>query len=212
MNFRPQCSFHSVLKLCAGLLLLCLVVPLHAEEIEQTPDGKGKNTLETLRNLVALQASLRLDMEALSKRIGSVKSESQKQELQQQLSKLQDELNATGRNLENVSAGVDLSALRDQQEQKFDLQEEIFALLKPAIDEMKDMTARIRQKSDLKEKIAYYSERLSVVETAVTNVERLRGQAENKALKVELGALVKNWEKHRAFIQSELQSAQLQLD
>ena len=149
MNFRPQCSFHSVLKLCAGLLLLCLVVPLHAEEIEQTPDGKGKNTLETLRNLVALQASLRLDMEALSKRIGSVKSESQKQELQQQLSKLQDELNATGRNLENVSAGVDLSALRDQQEQKFDLQEEIFALLKPAIDEMKDMTARIRQKSDL---------------------------------------------------------------
>ncbi len=212
MNFRPQCSFHSVLKLCAGLLLLCLVVPLHAEEIEQTPDGKGKNTLETLRNLVALQASLRLDMEALSKRIGSVKSESQKQELQQQLSKLQDELNATGRNLENVSAGVDLSALRDQQEQKFDLQEEIFALLKPAIDEMKDMTARIRQKSDLKEKIAYYSERLSVVETAVTNVERLRGQAENKALKTELGALVKNWEKHRAFIQSELQSAQLQLD
>jgi hypothetical protein len=201
-----------VVILFSGLFLLFLIPPLPAQEGEQALDDKGKNTLQTLRSLVTLQANLRHDIEALNKQIASVQSDAQKQTLQQELEGLQDDLNATSRNLENISAGVDLASLREEEESRFDLQQEVFALLKPAIDEMKDMTSRIRQKSDLKEKIAYYSDRLAIVEAALANVERLQSQAQSEQLKQTLAALAKSWGKNRAFMQSELQSAQLQLD
>ncbi len=212
MKFRPQILSRAVLKLCALLLLSALLMPAWAQEGDVVPEGKGKNTLETLRNLVTLQANLRRDIESLNKQIAKAQSDSQKQQLQQELGDLQDDLNATSRNLENISAGVDLTRLREQGETKFDFQQELFGLLKPAIDEMKDMTASIRQKSDLKEKISYYTDRLAIVEVALANVDRLRSQAESEQLKATLTAMEKNWEKNRAFMQSELQSAQLQLD
>ncbi|MGD8909976.1 MAG: hypothetical protein PVI92_11585 [Chromatiales bacterium] len=212
MNFRTQCPLHPAVMLFTGLFLLLLLLPLAAQEAGRALDDKGKHTLETLLNLVTLQANLRRDIEAINKQIFSAQSEAQKQALQQELKALQDDLRATSRNLENISAGVDLSRLREEEETKFDFQQEVFALLKPAIDEMKDMTARIRQKSDLKEKIAYYTERLAIVEAALNNVERLRDQAESDQLKETLAAMAKSWGKNRAFMQSELQSAQLQLD
>jgi small-conductance mechanosensitive channel len=212
MNIRQKCSLNPVLMVCAGLVLLMLILPLQAQEGERPVDEKGRNTLETLHNLVTLQANLRRDIGALNKQIASAQSESEKQALLKELKALQDDLRATNRNLENISAGVDLSGLRDQEEQKFDLQQEVFALLKPAIDEMKDMTSRIRQKSDLKEKITYYGDRLTIVEAALANVERLQRQAKSNELKQTLAAMARSWEKNRAFMQSELQSAQLQLD
>ncbi len=212
MNFRPYSFLHSVLKLCALLFLLSLVMPLHAQEGEPTSGSKGTNTLDTLHNLVTLQANLRRDIESLNKQIAKAKSEAEKLTLQKELSEQQDDLRATSRNLENISAGVDISSLRDQEETKFDFQQELFSLLKPAIDEMKDMTARIRQKSDLKEKITYYTDRLEVIEAALANVQRLQTEAKSNELKASLSTLMKAWEKNRAFMQSELQSAQLQLD
>ena len=212
MNFRSQSLLHHGLNLCALLLLACLQTPVHAQEGDPAPDDKGKNSLETLRNLVTLQANLKRDIEALNKQIAKAPSETQKQALQQELKGLQEDLNATARNLENIAAGVDLTALRGQEETRFDFQQELLGLLKPALDEMKDMTARIRQKSDLKAKISSYSERLAIIETALANTERLQRQAENKPLQAALAAMAKSWEKNRAFMQSELQSAQLQLD
>ncbi|MEJ2395518.1 MAG: hypothetical protein P8Z77_12250 [Candidatus Thiodiazotropha sp.] len=212
MNFRPRTSLRIIQELGVFLLLASLLVPLYAEDGDLSQDTKGKNTLETLRNLVTLKANLKRDIETLNKQIAKSQSEAQKQTLQQELNSLQADLDATGRNLENISAGVDLSSLRTQEETKFDFQQELFSLLKPAIDEMKDMTARMRQKSDLKERIAYYTDRLEVVEAALANVKHLQAQAESKTLKSSLAAMAKNWEKNRAFMQSEQQSARLQLD
>ena len=140
----PESRRHSLLSIVVLVLMLFTILPLQAQEGEAEPDSKGKNTLETLRNLVTLQANLRRDIDALNKQIAKAHTETQRQALQKELSDMQDDLNATTRNLENVSAGVDLSTLRSQEETRFDFQQELFGLLKPAIDEMKDMTARIR--------------------------------------------------------------------
>lgn len=212
MNARSPYLLHPALKLSALLLLCAFLIPLHAEEAGLAAAVKGKNTLETLSNLVTLQANLKRDIEALNKQIAKAQSESQKRALQQELNDQQDDLNATNRNLENISAGVDLTRLREQEETKFNFQQELFGLLKPAIDEMKDMTARIRKKSDLKEKVVYYTDRLAIVEAALVNVERLQEQAQSEGLKQALTVMAGNWEKNRAFMRSELQSAQLQLD
>jgi predicted nucleic acid-binding protein len=194
------------------LLTICLSLPLWAQDEPVVVNDKEKNTLETLWNLVSLQSNLKKDIANLNKEIGEAESEAQKQTLRKELLGLEANLKATSRNFENISAGVDLANLRGKEEVKFDFQQEIFSLLRPAIDEMKDMTARIRQKSDLKEKIAFYSGRIEILNTALTNIQRLQSQTESKALKEALSSMEKSWQKDHAFMQSELQSAQLQLD
>jgi hypothetical protein len=199
--------------LLVSLLSMLLITQAAAEDAAPpVSNDKEKNTLETLSNLVTLQSNLKKDISGLNKEVSKAQSESQKQALTKELLKMETDLKTTGRNLENIAAGVDLSSLREQEETKFDVQQELFGLLKPAIDEMKEMTARIRQKTDLKEKIAYYSDRLKVVDAALANVERLQQQSDSKSVKAALVELAKSWQKKHAFMKSELQTAQLQLD
>ena len=77
---------------------------------------------------------------------------------------------------------------------------------------MKEMTSHVRQKSDLREKIAYYEERLPVIEQALSNISRLQEQSKDKSLKKSLNATAGIWRKQQAFMQSELQAARLELN
>ncbi|MEW8506126.1 MAG: hypothetical protein AB2598_05440 [Candidatus Thiodiazotropha sp.] len=196
------------------LLALLLLSPcrLFAEQGVTEISDKERNTLTTLRNLVGIKENIEKDITALSKEVAKAESETQKASLQQRLLKLDSELTVTEENFENISAGVDLSNLRGKDEAQFDLKEELFALLKPAIDEMKDMTSKVRLKSELKEKIAYYGERLDTLENALANVEILRKKSDSEMLESALDGLAERWRKNQAFMSSEHQAARLQLD
>ena len=170
------------------------------------------DTLATLISFAKLRNELLQDIKALNKQIDSAQSEAEKGKLRQELDKLESDLRATTRNLENIAAGVDVSRLRAEKEEDFNFQKELFALLKPALDEMKEMTSHVRQKSDLREKIAYYEERLPVIEEALSNIGRLLAKSKDEPLKKSLQATAGIWRKQQAFMQTELQAAQLQLD
>jgi hypothetical protein len=154
------------------------------------------DTLETLVSFVKLRDE----------------SEAAKGKLRQEREKLESDLRTTTRNLENIAAGVDISRLRAEKQEDFNFQKEIFALLKPAFDEMKEMTSHVRQKSDLREKIVYYEERLPVIKRALANVGRLQKRSKDESLKTSLKSTAAIWRKQQAFMQSELQAARLQLD
>jgi small-conductance mechanosensitive channel len=193
-------------------LFLSMPYQLVAGEDVKDTAGRERTTLSTLLNLVNIRENIEKDIVALSKSIAAAESETQKVSLKQQLVKLDAELSRTENNFENISAGLDLASLRSKDESQFDLKQELFSLLKPAIDEMKDMTSKVRQKSELKEKIAYYDERLKVLEHALKNVNFLRKESDSDKLKESLDTLAEKWQKNHAFMSSEYQAAQLQLD
>ena len=170
------------------------------------------DTLATLVSFVKLRNELLQDIKVLNKQIDSEPSEAEKTKMKQELEKLESDLRTTTRNLENIAAGVDISRLRAEKQEEFNFQKEIFALLKPALDEMKDMTSHVRQKSDLREKIAYYEERLPVIEQALSNISRLQEQSQDKSLQKSLKGTTGIWRKQQAFMQSQLQAARLELD
>ncbi|MCU7924214.1 MAG: hypothetical protein KZQ88_16115 [Candidatus Thiodiazotropha sp. (ex Dulcina madagascariensis)] len=143
INKTPATSrCHSSLFLL--LLLMLFSMPSGAEEAVVDKGEKERNTLATLLNLVSIRGNLEQDIEALNRKIAAADSEARKQSLSQALAKLNADLANTEKNFVNISAGVDLSVLQGKDETKFDFQQELFALLKPAIDEMKDMTSRVR--------------------------------------------------------------------
>ncbi len=181
-------------------------------EIAASEPVAAPTTSETLASFVSLQKQLQQDILLINKKIAASQSDSEKANLKEQLDKLKNDLSVTTRNFENISAGVDITALRGEAEEAFNLQKEVFSLVRPAIDEMKEMTARVRQKSELKKKITYFEERLPIIEEALSNVDKLREKGGTKSLLQSLKETEDQWVKQRAFMQSELQAAQLQLD
>lgn len=201
-----------LISLSCIVLFLNLPCLAFAEEEVGAVADKQSATHTTLLNLVNIRENIEKDIAALSKRIAGAESETQKGSLRQQLEKLDAELSRTVENFENISAGLDLTSLRGEEETQFDLKQELFSLLKPAIDEMKDMTSKVRQKSELKEKISYYGERLKILDEALQNVDLLSQKSDSEKLQDSLSSVAEKWRKNHAFMSSEYQSAQLQLD
>ena len=201
----------SVLLAPACFLLVSTIAVAQTDTVNPE-NGIANKTLETLVSFVKLRNDLLQDISAINQQIDSARSEAEKSRLRQQLTQVQADLRSTTRNLEDVAAGIDISSLRSEAQDEFNLQKELFALLKPALDEMKEMTSHVRLKSDLREKIAYYSERLPLLEQALTNNELLQQKSSDELLIASLKDTAETWRKQQAFMQSELGAAQLQLD
>jgi len=170
------------------------------------------STLDALGSFVELRNSLLNDVKAVNKQIAASQSDAEKQSLKAKLEQHESDLRAITENFENIAAGVDITGLRAGEAEEFNFQRELFALLKPALDEMKEMTAHVRQKSDLKEEIASYEERIPILEKALANAERLIAAGPSKPVTQALKLTAENWKRQRTFMESELQAARLQLD
>jgi hypothetical protein len=195
------------------MLLLFAPIVAYAQTNGAVPEDRAADkTLETLVSFVKLRNDLLQDINNINQQIDSAQSEAEKNGLRQQRIQLEADLRSTTRNLEDIAAGVDISSLRTQAQEEFNLQKEIFSLLKPALDEMKEMTSHVRLKSDLRDKITYFSERLPLLEQALANNERLQQQSSDESLVASLQSTAEVWSKQQAFMQSELRAAQLQLE
>lgn len=202
-----------VLVIVLGTVTWTSGLPLRAQADEApVTDARLQDTINTLQSLIALQTQLKDDIESLARQMRAAQSEAEKKELQGQLDKLGADLKTTSRNLREIAAGADIASLRAAEETKFNLQEEVFALLRPALKEMKDMTSHVRLKSDLKDKIAYYRDKLPVTERAVANISGLLQNTDDEALQKQLQTMLAEWQKALTFMQSELQAAELQLE
>ena len=170
-----------------------------------------KETLSTLITYVELQTRLRKEIKALKNELKFTQSETEKAETKAKLSKTEKELRGTSKNLEDIAANTDLELLRDTKELPFNLQRELFSLLEPALKEMKHATSNVRLKSQIREKIIYYEQRLPILKEALRNISVLNRANKNPQIKAELIKMNKAWAKQRVFIESELQAKKLQL-
>jgi hypothetical protein len=196
------------------LLMMCLVeLPLLAQETNGQQQGAAQDgsTIETLQSLVKLQTTMRADLGRLHRKLETASSPVDKRDVQAQIDKLDADLQATTHNLKQIAAGADIESMRLAEEKPFNLQEELFSLVRPALKELKDMTSRVREKSDLKERIAYYNTRLPVAQRAVENVNRLLRATNDKSLQANLQGVLTDWKTQLTYLQGEKQSAELQL-
>ena len=207
------------LGLVMGLLLISGPVQAQENASQPEPDivtlddqtGIGQ-TLTTLESFIELSDVQQKDIREQQGLIESEESAIEQTILKRQLTRLREELRATKKNFREIAAGTDITALEATEEQAFNLQKEILALLKPAFEEMREMTAHVRQKTTLKEKIVYFEERLPVIEKVIANISRLQASNDSKILGVALDASINDWSKQQAFMLSELQAAEVQLN
>jgi hypothetical protein len=202
---------------CRWLLLAVLGLPVATAVQAQGVSAPAAvtahaDTISTLNALIELKSELRSDIENLNRQLETAQSAAERKDLQARLEKLNIDLQTASQNLKEIAAGADIASLRATEETTLNFQQEFLALLRPALKEMKDMTSHVRQKSDLKDRIAYYDEKLPVTERAVANITALLAGADNEPLKQYLQGLLAEWKKQLTVMQSEQQSAELQLE
>jgi hypothetical protein len=206
----------SGIRLLTLSLILFISPWLHAGTAgaENDPEESGlvSETLTNLGEFIELQSSLRQEIEETRTALQSAVSESEKQALTEELTKLQNDMSSLQQNFERVAAGIDLEGLRSVDEKQFNFQEELMSLVEPAVKEMKEMTSHVRQKSQLKETINYYAEKLPIAEKAIESLTRLIPETRNEKVREKLEALLEEWQQQQAFIQSEKHAAELQLE
>lgn len=182
------------------------------ESLVAVDDGDATSTLTTLQALISVRDELREDIRELGEQATAAQTSNEKQRFLDQIEKRTADLNATLSNLQEVAAGENLTKLREAPQSKFNFQEELFALLEPAVKELKDMTSHVRQKSDLRDRVAYISGRVPITRSAIENLEALLAETDEPILVQTLNEMLSNWRKQDSFLRSELQTAQLQLN
>ncbi|MBT8120199.1 MAG: hypothetical protein KJN89_10825 [Gammaproteobacteria bacterium] len=196
-----------------SLLLLSLSSITWAEEPAQNSPEQPEvvDTLTTLKKFTKLRSTLQAQIKEIEGQLRSSPSDSEKKELQEELTVLHEEMDRLEANFVEIAAGIGFFAISTKQEKSFDLTAEMLSLMEPVIREMKHMTSEVRKKSDIREEITFYKTRIPKAKDAIANVSALISNAEDKALKKYLDDILDDWKRHLANMESQLQALELQL-
>ncbi len=170
------------------------------------------NTLPALKSILELRIQLKSILKDKKRLLKRASSESEKERLLYEIEKLNKQLTKSRNDFDRIAAGIDVSMFQDRKDKKFDWKEEITALVKPALNEMKRLTAKVRQKSQLNMELEHAGELLPEAEEAVKNIKQLISETQDKAVKRELKKELKDWENRVKQLTNELAIAKMQLE
>ncbi|MCL1980440.1 MAG: hypothetical protein FWG62_05135 [Proteobacteria bacterium] len=179
--------------------------------MQQEEEQRSSETLDMLTSLVELQRNIRQQMTIIANKQKATTSESEKQTLQEDLTKLDKHLADTAADFERIATGVSPKVFDDKDKSHFSWQDELTVLLEPSIKELKQLTARARKKTKLKDTISDYEQQLATARNAVTHLNKLIKEAESSSIKDYLTELLPAWKNVEKRFDSKLDLAKKEL-
>jgi hypothetical protein len=179
-----------------------------ADGIEMTADAGPLNMLDSI---VELKAHLRQRIAEKQQDMAAAVSETEKNNLAAELERLDKMLASANQDFERIATGVDINLFSEKKETPFDWQNELVSLIKPGIIELKQITRKARQKTDLKDEISVYEQLYPIARQANENLRDLIARAENDRVKQGLINLLPEWQGQENQLQSKLEITRMQL-
>jgi len=179
--------------------------------IQQEEEQRSSDTLEMLASLIELKKNTRQQMAAIAQKQKASASGSEKQLLQEEVNKLDKQLADIAADFERIATGVTPQVFDDKEKVSFNWQNELTVLLEPSIKELKQLTARARQKSALKDTINNYNQQLATTHGAVTHLNKLISESEDAGIRNHLGELLPAWQNVEKRLDSKLDLAKREL-
>ncbi|MCA1786321.1 MAG: hypothetical protein LC657_10115, partial [Desulfobacteraceae bacterium] len=118
---------------------------------------------------------------------------------------------SANQDFERIATGVDISLFAEKKTDQFDWKDELVSLVKPGITELKRLTQKARQKTDLKDELSLYQQLKPVVRLANENLLDLISRTDDKIVKQNLEKLVPEWQGLENQILNKLVITQMQL-
>lgn len=209
MNLR---IWMTVFFLIAGLHLC--VLPAEGQEVQVLDENTSMSDSGILNMLNAiLEHRQHLQQRIIEKQqeMAESISETEKTNIAAELDRLDRMLSSANQDFERIATGVDTGLFTEKQEAPFDWKDEVVSLVKPGIMELKRVTQKARQKSDLREELSIYQALRPIVRQANENLMDLISRTEDAQLKQGLERLVPEWQGQERQIFSRLEITQMQL-
>ncbi|MBF0621545.1 MAG: mechanosensitive ion channel [Magnetococcales bacterium] len=195
------------------LLCALFIHPIIAySEIKSSRVSNSVQALEALNSVLKMQRDLENEISKTQQKIKTTTTSLEKKELQEELDKLEQQLLDTKNNFLQIATNIESPDGADENEKQFDIQEEVVALVEPIITEMKMMTARMRDKSRLKEKILNLQQALPEAKKAAQHIETLLSTSKEPSVRSSLTEIKERWRLRIERINNGLKITQFQLD
>ncbi len=168
-------------------------------------------TLDTLGSILSLRHQLEKELYRKKQLLKKAQNASEKEQIQHDIEQLNKQLTKSVNDFDRIASGVDVSLFQDQKPRKFDWREEITSLVRPALDEMKRMTARMRLRSRLNMETERYAKMLKEARAAVANLNALASKTTDAATRKELQKELQEWRNRVSQLDNALAISQMQL-
>lgn len=190
------------------------IAPDSAEVQEALADANEK--LETVRSqLTSIAQSVqdrRKHLDYLRQQVVKAETASEKAELEAEIEDLDRLIQSSRSTFEAIATGgVDSGIFRDEPEQTFNWQQDLFEIIAPFFDQLKQLTDVPRSIELLNREIVKERARLTVVERALANIAQVSVGLEDEHLQQRLQAVEKTWQQRRAELQLEIELLQARL-
>ncbi|MGR8918145.1 MAG: hypothetical protein ACU85V_00900 [Gammaproteobacteria bacterium] len=212
------------------LLLLVLLPPLAAGQAESTAEAqvdvpdltpetaaisaadKLDNKLRSLDAFYKTVQSRREAIETLRAELKAVEDDVTREQVLARLAEETEAVAALNAQFEEFAVGVDISAFVVEEERPFDWQEEIGALVRPILAELKSATAESRIIGDLRAAIDETEVREQTAAAAAANLEELTAAGPEEPLAARLAEDLERWRTRRDDAANRRVALELQLE
>ncbi|MBF0203772.1 MAG: hypothetical protein HQK67_05525, partial [Desulfamplus sp.] len=174
------------------------------------PDNRI-SSLQMLISLIELRKNLKDRIAEKKNRLETTTSDNEKDNIKQELSRLDKELDGAIYDFQSIATGVDMGLFEQKKGDEFKWQNEILSLLEPIIKELKQLTLKARQKTKLREDIDRYANLLPVADLAIQNINVLIAGTSDIELQNYLKKLVPEWMGAKEQIANKLKITRMQL-
>lgn len=207
----------------AGALsfFFALLLPLGAPRCQpgqaQAPGSPRASDADAASSLVTLTAVLErialkeAEIAELRRTATAAATEATKLAALAKVDKALAELDELERTRDGVATGVDLSA-QEATATRFDAVDELEKLLRPLIEELKDITAEPRHLSELRSDLQRQQARYELMQRGLERVQRLRRMTEDPALGTALAKVEESWKRRAGDARNAQTIIQHQLD
>lgn len=170
------------------------------------------NEMKTLESLLQVKSNISKEIELLGKALAETVSASEKDSINAQLASLGAELTEVNVNFEQIATDLHSASELQGAEQKFNIRDDLASLVEPIVQEMKHLTAPIREKNRFRDEIASSELQMLNALAATENLKILLSFEADKKLSEELSNLNRKWERRYQQAKSRNRLAQAQLD
>jgi hypothetical protein len=157
-------------------------------------DADAAASLVTLRAVLESMDGKRAEIAELEREAAAAASEPQKLQVLAERSRARDELLRLQTTFDGIAAGIDLDT-HASAAASFDLVGELEKLVRPLIDELKDITAEPRQLSQLRSDLQRERARHDATQRGLERVRRLQAATTTASLREALTAVEERWQR-----------------
>jgi len=197
------------------LLGWLLTVPLGFAQppAEISPWLEGREKQAILLSIHSSIAQLDRDIATTQEELRSPRGEGRRDELTQRIKTLGEKLAQLRENFNEVATGIALQqATSKKAEVELDWRQRILDLLSPVLNEVRRLTTRPRELSQLRTQIEHDQAQRSLAQRALDHLDTLTGQLSDPTLAPDLQRLRHEWEAHRQEINTQLSITTQQLE